>query len=426
MQFGNLLVASLLAIQTHRAMTHRRLLLPMLLILAASLDGCLHSETTSDASHAVVVSVSQPIERSVVEYAQFTGRTEAVNSVAIMSRVTGFLWKTPFKEGSAVKAGQVLCEIDPRTYQAEYDAAHGQAEAAKAKLRLAQTENARAKELYQINPQAISLKQLDQHQAEEEAAAADVVAAVSEMEVEKLHLDFCKIYSPIDGRVSRYDVTVGNLVTQNVTQLTTVVSQDPVYVYFPIDEQTMLTALRNLYKGELPPLTSRKVAVGMALQDETGFPHHGIVDFANNQVDSSTGTLTLRAEFDNPANEHGLRMLMPGMFVRVRLPLSLPAPSLLVAERAIGTDQAQKYLYVVGDDDTVQYRRVTLGQPQDDALRVIKQGLHFGDRVVVSGLQLVRPGMKVRTESVPMTKPDAIAPSDDSQPATKASGAPSN
>lgn len=370
------------------------------------------------------MSVSDPIKRSVIDYAQFTGRTEAVDSVDITSRVTGYLWKTPFKEGSEVKKGQVLCEIDPRTYQAEYDAAQGQVEAAEAKYNLAKAEDARAKALYELNPEAISLKELDQHQAEEDAAAADVVAAKSAMEVHRLNLEFCHIISPIDGRVGRYQVTIGNLITQNATVLTTVVSQDPMYVYFNIDEQTMLTALRNLYSGTLPPLESRKVIVGMELQDETNFPHSGLVNFANNAVDASTGTLTVRAEFKNPPNEHGLRMLLPGMFVRIRLPLGLPTPSLLVAEQAIGTDQGQKFLYVVDLSDTVQYRRVTLGQLQSNGLRVIKDGLQTGDRVVVSGLQLVRPGMKVQTESVPMTKPDTPEPAaDNAHAASQATGA---
>lgn len=389
----------------------------------ASLAGCHRSELTANDAQTVVVSVSRPIECDVVEYAEFTGRTEAVDSVEIKSRVTGYLMKTPFKEGSEIRSGQVLCEIDPRTYQAEYDAARGQLEAAQAKLQLAEVENARAKSLYELNPKAISLKALDQHQAEENAAAADVEAARSSMEVYKLNLEFCHITSPISGRVGRYQVTIGNLVTQNVTPLTTVVSQDPIYVYFNIDEQTMLTAVRNLYYGKLPPLTSRKVKVGMELQDESGFPHSGIVNFANNTVDPSTGTLTVRAEFENPPNEHGLRMLMPGMFVRIRLPLDLPTPALLVAERAVGTDQGQKFLYVVDKNDTVQYRSITLGQLQGDGLQVVKHGLQPDDRVVVSGLQLVRPGMKVHSQTVSMTEPDTLVPKDVSHEKAEAAGA---
>jgi membrane fusion protein, multidrug efflux system len=389
----------------------------------ASIGGCRRSELPTGEPQPVVVSVSHPIERDVVEYAEFTGRTEAPDSVEIKSRVTGYLLETPFKEGSEVEAGQILCEIDPRTYQAEYEAAKGQLEAAEAKLELAKVENDRAKSLYELNPKAISLKALDQHHAAEEAAAADVVAAASSMEVYKLNLEFCQIVSPISGRVGRYQITIGNLVTQNVTPLTTVVSQDPMYVYFNIDEQTMLKALRNLYNDKLPPLVSRRVKVGMELQDETGFPHIGVANFANNTVDSSTGTLTVRAEFNNPPNEHGLRLLMPGMFVRIHLPLDLPTPSLLVAEQAAGTDQGQKFLYVVDDQDTIQYRSITLGQVQKDGLQVVTEGVHAGDRVVVSGLQLVRPGAKVKTELVSMTEPDTLSPSDGQRNITESAGA---
>ncbi len=406
------------------ASNQRTLLLTVALV--TSVTGCHRSETFDKGSQTVVVSISRPIERDAVEYAEFTGRTEAVDSVEIKPRVTGYLLKTPFKEGSEVKVGNVLCEIDPRTYQAEYDAAKGQLEAAEAKLALAKAENARAKSLYELNPQAISLKALDQHQAAENSAAADVVAARSSMEVYKLNLDFCQITSPIAGRVGRYEVTIGNLVTENVTTLTTVVSQDPMYVYFNIDEQTMLTALRNLYSGKLPPLASRKVTVGMELQDEVGFPHSGILNFANNTVDPSTGTLSVRAEFANPPNAHRLRMLMPGMFVRIHLPLDLPTPSLLVAERAVGTDQGQKFLYVVEKNNTVQYRHVTLGQLQGNGLQVVKEGLQPDDRVVVSGLQLVRPGMKVQSETVSMTEPDTLAPKDNSPAKTNAANAASD
>lgn len=332
-----------------------------------------------------------------------------MDSVEIKSRVTGYLLKTPAKEGTEVKAGDLLCEIDPRTYQAQLDAARGQLDAAQAKYKLAKAENERAKALYQENPKAISLKALDQHQAEEDSAEADVVAAKSSMEVYQLNLEFCRITSPIDGRVGRYQTTIGNLVSENVTPLTTVVSQDPVYAYFNIDEQTMLKVLRNLYAGKLPPLSSRKVKIGMGLQDETGFPHEGTADFANNTVDPTTGTLTVRAVFKNPPNEHGLRLLLPGMFVRIRLPLGLPAPALLVAERAIGTDQSQKYVYVVDEKDQVQYRRVTLGPQQNEGLRVISDGLKASDWVVVSGLQVIRPGTNVKTEKVSMTASDTPA-----------------
>jgi multidrug efflux system membrane fusion protein len=387
------------------------LLLPCIL---AAVSGCRRPIPASEAAGPITVSVSEPIQRDVTDFAQFTGQTAAVNSVEIKSRVTGYLLKTPFKEGSEIKVGDMLCEIDPQTYQAQLNVAQGQLLAAEAKLKLAKTENERAKSLYQENPKAISLKALDQHQAEEDSAAADVVAAKSSVEVYQLNVKFTKITSPIDGRIGRYLVTTGNLVTENVTTLTTIVSDEPIYAYFNIDEQTMLRILRSLYKGTLPPLSSRKVRVNMGLQDEGAFPHQGTADFANNTVDPSTGTLTVRAVFKNPANTDGIRLLMPGMFVRIQLPLGLPAPAVLVAAQAVGTDQGQKYLYVVDDGNTVHYRQVTLGPLQDDGMRVITEGLKRGESVIVSGLQLVRPGMKVKTEKVSMTMHDTMPPTDKS------------
>jgi multidrug efflux system membrane fusion protein len=382
----------------------RLLLLELTLFLAAlCLVGCRPSGLAGEGPGGPpTVSVSQPVVREITDYALFTGRTEAVDAVDVKSRVTGYVLNTPFQEGSMVKKGELLFVIDPREYQAELDAAQGQLQAAQARYQLAKTENERAKALYKENPAAVSQKQLDQHQAAEDSAAADVVAAKSGMEVYQLNVDFTRITSPIDGRVGRYQVTVGNLVTQNVTSLTTVVSQDPIYAYFSIDEQTMLAALRSMYAGTLPTLASRKVPALMSLQDEQGFPHRGTVDFANNTVDPTTGTLTVRAEFANPANEKDLRLLMPGMFVRIRLPLSKPHDGVLVIDRAVGTDQGQKFVYVVDDQGVVQYRRVTLGPLEDDGLRVIKEGLEREEWVVVDGLQIVRPKTKVKVRRISM------------------------
>ena len=231
----------------------------ILLFVSLATSGCGKAPATSDPSAPLSVSVSQPVERVVTDYAEFIGRTEAVDAVEIKARVTGYLLKAAFQEGSDVKSAQVLFEIDPRTYQAQLAAAEGQVEVAQTRHELAQAENARAKALYQDNPRAISLKALDQHQAAEDAAAAEVVAAKGSMEVYKLNLEFTKVTSPIDGRVGRNQVGIGNLVTENATTLTTVVSQDPIYVYFNIDERTMLEALRQLYAGKMPPLKDRKI-----------------------------------------------------------------------------------------------------------------------------------------------------------------------
>lgn len=364
--------------------------------------GCRKSSVLTESTGPLTVSISRPVQREVTDYAQFIGRTEAVDAVELKARVTGYLLKAELREGAEVKAGDLLFEIDPRTYQAQVDAAKGEVQVAQTKYELAKTENERAKALYQENPRAISLKALDQHQAEEDAAAAQVVAATANMAVYELNLQFTKITSPIDGRVGRNQVGVGNLVTENATTLTTVVSQDPIYVYFNIDEKNMLDALRRIYAGKMPPLRERKVPVEMGLQDDNGFPLRGVADFANNQVDASTGTLTLRAAFENPPNKNGLRLLMPGLFVRVRLAMDTPRQSLLVTEAAIGNDQSQRFVYVVDQSNVVRSRQVTLGALQDDGLRVVKTGISADDTVIVSGLQLVRPGETVKTDLIAM------------------------
>ena len=365
-------------------------------------SGCKKPALDDAPSGPPTVTISRPVARKVTPYAIFVGRTEAVNAVEIKARVTGYLEKTSFVEGADVKAGEVLCKIDPRPYQAQLDAAQGELAVNEAKYKLAKAENDRAKDLYKENPKAVSLKSLDQHQAEEDSAAAAVVASKSSMEVYKLNLEFTEIHSPITGRVGRYETTVGNLVTENTTTLTTVVSQDPVYVYFNVDEPTMRNALRKLYAGELPTPASGAVEVGVQMPDEIGFPRTGRVNFADNTVDATTGTITLRAQLDNPANAKGVRMLLPGMFVRIRLPLGRTAEAVLIAQQAIGTDQGQKYVYVVDDESKVQYRSVVLGQVQDDGLQVVTDGLSDKDQVIVSGLQLVRPKVVVKTEVQPM------------------------
>lgn len=405
--------------------TKTGLALALVCCTLAIAPGCKRPDIDDSPTGPPTVTVSRPVTKEVTPYALFVGRTEAVNSVDIKARVTGYLQQTPFTEGAEVKAGTVLCKIDPRPYQAQLDASQGELAVNEAKYKLAQTENERAKTLFKQNPKAVSLKSLDQHQAEEEAAAAGVVASKSAMEVYKLNLEFTDVVSPIEGRVGRYQVTIGNLVTENVTTLTTVVSQDPMYVYFNVDEPTMRTSLRRLFEGELPTPASGQVKVGAQMPDETGYPRIGSVNFADNTVDPTTGTITLRAQLDNPANAKGVRMLLPGMFVRVRLPLGRPKPSVLVAEQAIGTDQGQKYVYVVDENNRVQYRAVSLGQLQADGLRVISQGLTADQRVIVSGLQLVRSNVQVKTEEQPMPSAESAAgPSPQKSPSSVRSAPP--
>ena len=381
------------------------LLLSFLLLFAlAAALGCGARQAPPSESGPPVVNVSRPVKRKVVDYIDYTGRTDAVNSVDIRPRVTGYLTKMPFTEGSDVKKNELLFEVDPRPYQAQLDQAIGQLELAKARLKVAQANNELAKQTGKT-PGAISVQDVNKYQAAEEEALADVDAATANVEVNRLNREFCEVTSPIDGQVSRYYFTLGNLVNQDQTLLTTVVSLDPIYAYFDLDERQLLRIRNAINKGHLRLRGPGEIPIMMGLQGETGYPHEGVVNFINNKVDPYTGTITLRGKFDNPKPEKGLRVLSPGLFVRVRIPMGEPHESLLVTDRAVGTDQGLKYLYVIDAQNKVQYRRVTLGPLEDDGLRVISAGLDPDDWVAVSGLQQIRPRMEVKPAPISMPIP---------------------
>jgi multidrug efflux system membrane fusion protein len=376
--------------------------IPMFALTAAL--GCGARQAPPSDAGPPVVNVSRPVERKVVDYIDYTGRTDAVYSVDIRPRVTGYLTKMPFTEGSDVKKDELLFEVDPRPYQAQLDQAIGELELAKARLKVAKANNDLAKETGKT-PGAISVQDVNKYQAAEEEALADVDAAQAHVEVNRLNREFCEVTSPIDGQVSRYYFTLGNLVNQDQTLLTTVVSLDPIYAYFDVDERTLLRIRTAINTGRMKLRQPGEIPVLMGVQGETGYPHEGFVNFINNKVDPYTGTITLRGKFDNPKPEKGLRTLSPGLFVRVRIPLGEPHDALLVTDRAVGTDQGLKYLYVVDAQNKVQYRRVTLGPLEDDGLRVISEGLEPNDLVAISGLQQIRPRMEVKPAEVPMPIP---------------------
>ncbi len=373
-----------------------------LLACAVLLTGC-HHPPQPPAPEPLTVDVSQPVERAVTDYVDFTGRTDAVFSTDIRARVTGYLVKMPFKEGDEVKKDDLLFQIDPRPYQAQFDRAAADVVLQEAKLKLAKADNVRAKNIYKMNPGAISLQDLDKYQAAEDEAKAAVDASKANLETYKLNLEFCKVTSPIDGMVSRYYFTLGNLANQDQTVLTTVVSVDPVYAYFDMDERTLLSIknLLNEKKLSLGPDRSN-IPVLLGLQGEKGYPHKGTINFVNNKVDPLTGTITVRGTFPNPKGPGGARLLQGGMFARIRLPLGKPRPALLVADRALVTDQGLKNVFVVDAENKVQYRRVTPGPLQEDGLRVIEEGLKAGEWVAVSGLQMIRPKMVVHPSPIPM------------------------
>ena len=285
------------------------------------------------------VSVAQPIVRDVTDYVDFTGRTEAPFSVDIRPRVTGYLVKMPFVEGAEVKEGDLLFEIDPRPYQAQLDKAEGDVTLAEAKLKLAKADNATGQEHLQDECRRHRQQDLDKYEAAEEEAAAEVIATKASLESYRINLLFCKVLSPINGRISRYYLTLGNLADQDQTLLTTVVSQDPMYAYFDVDELTMLQLVRKMIGNSEDLMKEKKLHVFMGLADEQGYPHEGYINFANNVVSASTGTITVRGVFANPLTASNKRLLRPGMFVRIRVPTGAPHKAVLVSEQALGTDQ---------------------------------------------------------------------------------------
>ncbi|MHB1037861.1 MAG: efflux RND transporter periplasmic adaptor subunit [Pirellulales bacterium] len=370
-------------------------------LLLAVTAGCQPQRPPVGPAEPPPVPVSRPVQRVVTDYVDFTGRTNAVNSVDVRARVSGYLVEMPFKEGADVKAGDLLFLVDPRPYQAQYDQAVGQVNLYKAQLALAKANYARDQEVAKT-PGAVSVQQLDQDKAAVDEADAAVKAFQASLEVYKLNLSFTRVTSPIDGQVSRYFMTLGNLVVQDQTLLTTVVSLDPMYVYFDVDEGTVLRVRKAINEGTINRYPQGGIPVQMALQGEADFPHQGVVDFVNNQVNPNTGSLSVRGVFANPKPANGLRLISPGMFVRVRLPIGQPHPAILVIDRAVGSDQGLKYVYVLDAENKVQYRRVTTGALEDDGLRVIAAGLKPNEWVVVGGLQQVRPRMQVKVDRMAM------------------------
>jgi membrane fusion protein, multidrug efflux system len=371
-------------------------------ILLAVVAGCQANANRVTTAEAPVVPVGQPIKREVTDYVDFTGRTESIYPVDIRPRVTGYLVEMPFQEGEEVKAGDLLYVIDPRPYKAQLDQAQGQVDLYQASLKLAKTTLARDRAINESSRGSISQQQFDQEQAMVDEADARVKAFEKSMEIYKLSYEFTRVVSPIDGQISRYYLTLGNLVNQDQTLLTTVMSVDPMYVYFEMDEPTLLRTRKAVNEGKIKRDKNTRIPVSMALQGETGFPHQGTINFVNNQVNPTTGSILVRGIFPNPLPKSGRRLLSPGMFVRIRLPISEPHPALLVADRAVGSDQGLKFLYVLDAENKAQYRRVTTGAPEDGGLRVITEGLEPDDWIVYGGLQQVRPRMTVRPERASM------------------------
>lgn len=355
------------------------------------------------------VTVSQPVLRDIIDYDEYEGRIAAIPMVEVRARVRGQLISVKFEDGQIVKKDDLLFEIDPRTYKAELDGMEAQKAAAEAAYKLAQA-TVRRDEKLMHTPGAISQQEYEIDLGKLGVSKAEVTKATAGIERTKLDLDFTKIKAPITGKISRAQVDVGNLVNAGGgdTLLTTITSIDPIYVYLNVDERALSRYLRDRPgqknkddKGGQESLKERKIPVEVGLEGEEGFPHKGLLDFADNKVDSSTGTIQLRGVLPNPK-----KLLASGMRARVRIPVSEPHKVLMVTDRAIGTDQNLKYVYVVDADHVAKRRDVQLGLLKE-GLRVIEKGLEPGDQVIVNGIQSVRPEMKV--DPKPSEMPGSLA-----------------
>jgi RND family efflux transporter MFP subunit len=350
------------------------------------------------------VTVSYPLEQNVTDFVEFTGQTAAVKSVEVRARVWGFLESVNFTEGSVVKVGDLLFQIDPRPYKALVDQAKGKIAQDQAQLKHNAATYRRYEKLRKQG--AATDEDIDRSLADRDGIIATLQSDTADLEAKQLDLNYTTIRSPITGRASRYEVTEGNVVQSGQnggTLLTTIVSIDPMYVYFDIDERTLLQVRRLVQRREMKDVQESAFPIVVGLADEDSFPHAGIVNFLDNRVDPGTGTLRIRGVF---TNHEGL--LSPGLFVRCHLPLGDAHHSILVAEQALSSDQGQKFVYVVNESNEVSYRAVQAGRLYD-GLRVIESGVSKGEKVIVTGLQRVRPGSKVEATLVPMPTRASIA-----------------
>jgi multidrug efflux system membrane fusion protein len=346
------------------------------------------------APPAPQVTVAPVERREIIEWDEFTGRTEPLESVEVRPRVSGYIQEVRFQSGQLVKKGDVLFVIDPRWHKADFDKAEAEADRARVHLETAAREAARTDHL--LANKAISTEEGEERQSRFEEAKAAALAADAARDFAKLDLEYTEVRSPIAGRVSRELVTVGNYVSGvagNATLLTRIVSVDPMYVYSDVDENSLLKFNALLAAKKVASDGDGRIPVELQLADEDGFPHQGYIESFDNRLDPQTGSILLRATFAN-----GDGRIVPGLFARIRVPGSAKHPALLIEERAVGTDQAQKFVLTLTQTNTVAYRPVRLG-PTVQGKRVVRSGLEAGEEIVVNGLQRVRPGMPVKPQT---------------------------
>ncbi|HHE7969002.1 TPA: multidrug efflux RND transporter periplasmic adaptor subunit SdeA [Serratia marcescens] len=359
-------------------------------LLAALLAGCDNSVAHNAPPPPPVVSAASVVVKPISQWDAFNGRVEAVQSVQLRPRVSGYIERVNYTEGDEVKKGQVLFTIDDRTYRAAREQAQAELVRARNQAALARSESSRTEKL--IGTQAISQEVWEQRRSSAAQAQSNVLAAQAQLDMAQLNLDFTRVTAPIDGRASRAMITAGNLVTagDSASVLTTLVSLDKVYVYFDVDEATFL---RYQHQGR----HDARLPVKVGLVGEDGTPHQGLVDFTDNQLNAGTGTIRMRALLDNRD-----RRFTPGLFARVQMPGSAEFNAMLIDDKAVMTDQNRKFVYIVDKDGKAQRRDIDVGR-MAEGLRIVQKGLANGDRVIVDGMQKVfMPGMPVDAKTVAM------------------------
>jgi RND family efflux transporter MFP subunit len=388
----------------------------VLCCLSLLATGCERASPPAPAS--IEVAVSPLIERAVIDYVDFTGRTQARDAVQLRARIGGYLEKINFTDGAEVKDGQVLFEIDDRTYRAQRDVAKAKVQFAEARVKLATLEYERTLSLRRT--QAVTQEDLEKAERTKDTTQSSLEEARDDLHQAELNLDYTQVKAPFGGRTDRANVTVGNLVsadTAHATVLTSIVTLEPMYVYFGVDEPTLLRLRERVRGGSLKSAAEKAPEVLLGVGEGSEYPFRGTIDFISNRVDAATGTLTVRGSFANKD-----RLLRPGLFARVRLPVGAPHSALLISDTCVGTNQGQKYVYVVDDKNEVVYRQVMLGA-LSDGLRIVEEGLKPGEHVVVGeGMLRVRPGVTVvPTEGKMVSTPVAGARRSTAEPLVPAS-----